>query len=286
MFNLLKMEIYRMLHTKSFYVIWIVMAAAVLFSTAMSEMDYDIMEKEAQVQQTQGAESTEGTESAENVNIGMTVTLPTQPGEKVTLLDMVYANIQGKFIAIFLVIFAVLFSTTDINTGYIKNIGGQIKNRGSLILAKTVVLSIYSVVSMLVFLLLQSICMYICFGYLETGDTGIFLRYYGIQILLHCAFVLITMMIAVVLKNNVVSIAVVICLCMNLTVIFYGVIDKLVHEVGWKEFNLINYTISGKITMLSMNPGNRACLIASVLAVAFGLASVVLTTQVFRRRDI
>ena len=120
MLNMIKMDLYRMVRTKSMYVVWIVMAAAIFFSTSMSKLDIDTMNKEAEQQQT---ENIAETVKPETINMGMSVFLPTQPGEKVTVFDQVYANLQAKFVALFLVIFTVLFSSADIGSGYIKNIG-------------------------------------------------------------------------------------------------------------------------------------------------------------------
>ena len=115
MLNMIKMDLYRMFRTKSMYVVWIVLAVSVLFTTFMCKTDYDSLSKEDTVRQEQFAEPT-----AENINVGMMVTLPTEPGEKVTVYDIFFANSQGKFYALFLVIFAVMFSTADIGSGYIK----------------------------------------------------------------------------------------------------------------------------------------------------------------------
>ena len=125
MLNMIKMDLYRMFRTKSMYVVWIVLAVSVLFTTFMCKTDYDSLSKEDTVRQEQFAEPT-----AENINVGMMVTLPTEPGEKVTVYDIFFANSQGKFYALFLVIFAVMFSTADIGSGYIKNIGGQVHGDG------------------------------------------------------------------------------------------------------------------------------------------------------------
>ena len=83
MLNMIKMDLYRMFRTKSMYVVWIVLAVSVLFTTFMCETDYDSLSKEDTVQQEQFAEPT-----AENINVGMMVTLPTEPGEKVTVYDI------------------------------------------------------------------------------------------------------------------------------------------------------------------------------------------------------
>ena len=143
MLNMIKMDLYRMFRTKSLYVIWIVLAVALLITTSLCKTDYDSLNEEDAVQQEQIAEPT-----AENMNVGMMVMLPTEPGEKVTVFDIFFANSQGKFYALFLVIFAVLFSTADISSGYIKNIGGQVRNRGSLIFSRSIALSVFTVLTM------------------------------------------------------------------------------------------------------------------------------------------
>lgn len=167
MLNMIKMDLYRMVRTKSMYVVWIVMAAAIFFSTSMSKLDIDTMNKEAEQQQT---ESIAETVKPETINMGMSVFLPTQPGEKVTVFDQVYANLQAKFVALFLVIFTVLFSSADIGSGYIKNIGGQVRSRRNLIFSKASVLFVYTTVTMLLYFIIQIIAQQMYFGYLEWGE--------------------------------------------------------------------------------------------------------------------
>ena len=48
MFNMIKMDLYRMFHTKALYVIWIVLAAAVFFTTYMSREDLQSIQRMAQ----------------------------------------------------------------------------------------------------------------------------------------------------------------------------------------------------------------------------------------------
>lgn len=171
MLNMIKMDLYRMVRTKSMYVVWIVMAAAIFFSTSMSKLDIDTMNKEAEQQQT---ENIAETVKPETINMGMSVFLPTQPGEKVTVFDQVYANLQAKFI----------------------------------------------------------------------------------------------------------------CLCMNTMIVLYGVINHLIQKAGVENFQILKYTVTGKIALLSMSPTNKECLTAVVIAAAFGIVVTLLTAWVFRKRDI
>ena len=63
-------------------------------------------------------------QKSDTVNLGMDVTVPTKPGDTVSVFDLFYGNIKGKFLALFMVIFAVLYSTADMASGFNKNIGG------------------------------------------------------------------------------------------------------------------------------------------------------------------
>ena len=51
MLNMIKMDLYRMFRTKSMYVVWIVLAVSVLFTTFMCKIDYDSLSKEDTVRQ-------------------------------------------------------------------------------------------------------------------------------------------------------------------------------------------------------------------------------------------
>ena len=276
MFNMIKMDLYRMFHTKALYVIWIIFAAAVFFTTYMSKVEYEWIQEQTEVQE----------QESENLNLGMAVTLPTQPGEEVTVFDQVYANLQGKFIALFFMIFTVLFSSADLGSGYIKNIGGQVKNRTGLILSKAAALFVFTVFSMLLYLICQTICQGICFGSVAWGSIPDSIKYIGVQTCLHYALVLICMAIAVIVKYNVISMTLSVCLCMNIMVILYGFLDKLIEKAGVADFHVIEHTVTGKIALLSMSADGKEIMLAVITSAAFAAVAAILTGIVFGRRDI
>lgn len=283
MLNMIKMDLYRMFRTKSLYIIWIVLAVAVMFTTSMSRLDYQYINEEAEKQE---AGVTAEPEETEMVNVGMAVMLPTQPGEKVTVFDQIFANLQAKFVAIFMVIFAVLFSSADLTSGYIKNIGGQVKNRSKLIVSRAAALLVFTVLSMILHLILQTAAQQIYYGYVEWGNVGAMLKYLGVQTVLYYALVLICMAITVIINSNVFSITISICLCMNMMMILYGGVDQFVHKMGAEKFQMLKYTVTGRIALLPMVPGTKDCLTAIGIAAVFGLVVIILTGQVFRKRDI
>ena len=281
MLNIIKMDLYRMLKTKSMYVIWIVLAAILLITTSLCKTDYELLNEKDAMKQEQVTEPT-----VDNINVGMMVTLPTEPGEKVTVFDIFFANSQGKFYALFLVIFAVLFSTADISSGYIKNIGGQVGNRGSLIFSRSIALSVFTVLTMTGAFLFQAAANCIVFGELEWGNTKAILSYFVAELALHYALVLICMAIAIILKNNVISMVIAVCLSMNVMTIVYGVINSAIQKIGIQNFQIYKYTITGKLSLLPMNPSGNECLAAFGVAIVFIVMMISVSSVVFQKRDI
>ena len=281
MLNIIKMDLYRMFKTKSMYVIWIVLAAILLITTSLCKTDYELLNEKDAMKQEQVTEPT-----VDNINVGMMVTLPTEPGEKVTVFDIFFANSQGKFYALFLVIFAVLFSTADISSGYIKNIGGQVGNRGSLIFSRSIALSVFSVLTMTGAFLFQAAANGIVFGELEWGNTKAILSYFVTELALHYALVLICMAIAIILKNNVISMVIAVCLTMNVMTIVYGVVNSAIQKIGIQNFQIYKYTITGKLSLLPMNPSGNECLAAFGVAIVFIVMMISVSSVVFQKRDI
>lgn len=278
MLNTLKMDLYRMWKTKSMYVIWAVMVLALIFSASMSKEEYDDM----QVQQQNYEEYRQN----DDVNFGMMVSVPTKPGNKVTLFDMVYANVQGKFIALFLVIFAVLFSTADITSGYVKSIAGQVPKRSRLIISKALCLFLYTVISMVIFAVVQLLINGAVFGSWEPGSVKDLLVYLLVSTMLHYGLVMIVSAMSILFHNNVVSMALAVCMCMNVLVIFYGVVDKVIHKTGIKDFSMIKYTVTGKLSMLTMEISTSAAVQSVLVAAVFIIAGTLLGSIVFSKREI
>lgn len=283
MLNMIRMELYRMFKTKSMYVIWLVMAAGILFTTGLSagEMKTYSMEEKQEMY-----EYATGQQKSDTVNLGMDVTVPTKPGDTVSVFDLFYGNIKGKFLALFMVIFAVLYSTADMTSGFIKNIAGQVRDRRGLVFAKGVSLFVYTVLTMLIFTGIQTISNALFFDELVFGPVKEFLQYAGIQTLLHFALLIIVMCIAIVLRNNVISMMLSVCLCMNVLVIFYSFLDNLIAKAHIKNFHVLEYTVTGNISFLETNVTAKMAVTALAVSIAFVIVMIEVCSTVFKKRDI
>lgn len=293
MLNMLKMDFHRLLRTRSLYVIWLIFFAMVAFNTYMGVDDYITLEVGETEEVVQGDNKGEGfalvTEipgEKETVNVGISAYPPTKPGEKVTVFDLFYMNAQCKSIALFLAIFVILFTSGDISSGYIKNVAGQVKHRGYLVLSKMVILALYTVVTLGLTIVVQAVSNRIVLGYLEWGNGGEFVKYFLLQLMLHIALAAICMAVTIIVRNNVFSMIFSIALCMNLWILLYMGIDKLIHKVGFDSFTLLDYSVTGNIFQLPMEISRQKGLTVAAVSVVFLVVMLVLSGVLFEKRDV
>ena len=280
MLNCIKMDLYRMVKMKSFYVILLVIMASIAFTTYLEnavpeDKEYVLSEEEL-----------EGTTQPENINFGMSVYVAGEEDGIATVYDFFYANAQAKFTALFLAIFVVIFSTADMTGGYLKNIAGQVKKRWWLLVSKSCVVFIYSFLILFLFVAFQAVCNGIFLGNASWGDAKLLGMAFLSQLFLSFAFGMICMMAAIVIKNNLFSMTFSILLSMNFMVIFYSMIDKIIGKLGVKDFHLIEYTVTGHMAMLSKELIGKDVAEAVFVSVIFVLASFLITGRVFEQRDI
>lgn len=300
MLNMLQMDIFRLFKTKSLYVIYIIMFAIIVLSTMLIESEMNSVLPESAGEERQEENTVEGYNSNENrfffqevkeeeqseTMVGIIINPPIEEGMKVTVYDMMFGNIQGNVIILFMVIFAVLFATADMSSGYIKNFAGQVRNRWKLVLSKAIVLFLFTVLTMLLYLLMQIVSNFIAFRYLEIGNLLNLLSYIGIQTILHFGLVCVCMGFAIIFRNNLWSMSLSICICFGLTNILYSYMDKILAKIGIENFNTVKYTITGRIGMLPMNPTESDAGKCILVAVMFILVFVGLSSFLFQKRDI
>ena len=216
----------------------------------------------------------------------MSVELPTEPGKKVTVMDVFFSNAQGKFYALFLVIFAVMFATADIKSGYIKNIGGQVSQRGMLIVSRAVALALFTAITFAGIFVFQAAANMLAFKCVVWGNWKEIIPYFLTELTLHYAFVLICMAIAVIIKNNVISMTLSVCLTMNIMSIVYAFIDYVVNRKGLHNFSIYKYTVTGRMAMLPMNAGREDVVSSMCVAATFIIIMLSLSSYIFQKRDI
>lgn len=293
MYNAVKMELYRMVRMKSFYVMIIVMVAMTFITTWALDFERSYYQDTAQeleqnidMELQEAEESLESTEGEEGIVIGMQASMPDDDLSDVTLLDMAFSNLQSMIFAFYLAIFVVLFCGADLTSGYIKNFVGQAKSRTRLVAAKAVAMSVYTVGMLLLFWGVQAVANGIFFGYIHMGDAGSFFSYLAIQAVLHIAFVMICLAIVLVSRNTVISMIFSICICWNVLSLLYTGIDMIANKIGVKDFSFSTYTISGRIRMLSDTFSRQDSIETLAVAAVYLILTFVVGSVAFTKKDI
>lgn len=275
MFNAVRMDVYRLIHTKSAYVILIIAMALAIATSGMTalirSMAADsIVETNEQVNMVSESDSEitgeYDTASAEASN-GPTATV-------------------GLDLALLLAIFTVLFSTADLNSGYIKSVGGQVKCRGVLLFSKMIALSVFTFVAMALDVIVQCIATPLFLHGAEFGDAADLFKMLGSQYVVTLLFVYFVMAMAIIIKNNVISMIIAVCMCTGIFTLIFSGINILIEKIGVKNFDINDYLIVNKISELDLSASVKTVGGAFAVAAVWAVVSLIAVYGVFKRRDI
>lgn len=296
MFNAIRMDVYRLFKTKSTYIILVIMIALSVMGTGLMSVMTEMTEAEGQQVQTEQMsdnagyagdddqlyEDTEGAQS--QVSVGVSEIDPDENDNSV--LSFAMSDISGLQAGLFIIIFTVLFSMADINSGFIKSIGGQVKGRGVLIASKMVAIAIFTAIVIIADFLTQLIAVNIFFDDAAVGSASEIVRLLSSQFVLNFALAVLMMAIAMIIKNNVVSMIIGVCMCTGIFELIFMGINYLMDKIGFNDFDINNILITGKIQNVTIGADASDIGYALLAAAIYIAVSVFAVYNVFKHRDI
>lgn len=300
MFNLIKMNLYSVVRTVSFWVMIAVTAVVAVFCVKMTAVDLQYMEdNQSAVEQQTDIEDAQGltisyndegnTENADdNEAIGITFDSDEKWVNGDIDFDMLMMGMfRGGMIALIASIFIAIYTNAEQKTGYIKNIAGQLPQRGMLSLAKLVGIAAELLIMFAVFIVAGVICGKIVFeGRFVFNNIGGALKVIALQYLLHVAFGSIVMMLCTIARGSGIGMTVGIFYCSNMTSLIYTGINFVLNKLGIEKFDISKYDLMGYI--MSANVGADSdtltkCAIAGVIYIAVCTA---VSMVIMQKRDI
>lgn len=296
MFNAIRMDVYRLFKTKSTYIILVIMLALSVMGTGLMSVMTEMTGAERQQVQTeqmsdnadyvgeddQFNEDTEGAQSQLSVSVS-----EIDPDENDnSVLSFAMSDISGLQAGLFIIIFTVLFSMADINSGFIKSIGGQVKGRGVLIVSKIAAIAIFTAIVIIADFLTELIAVNIFFDDAVVGSASEIVRLLSSQFVLNFALAVLMMAIAIIIKNNVVSMIIGVCMCTGIFELIFMGINYLMDKIGFSDFDINNILITGKIQNVTIGADAADIGYALLTAAIYIAVSVLAVYNVFKRRDI
>ncbi len=289
MLNVIKMDLYRMIKTKSFYVILMIIVVFMLFGSYMIDQDLSTlkeMAKDAELQTDQAAGN--GADTDKNVNLGISFDATPLMQDNITLLDEASVMLSSAILLFFTGIFAVLFVCGENSTGFIKNIISCTKKRRYVILSKTVVMSIFVVLETIILLIALSIGSSIFHNSvsMKLSLSFRFLQYVGLQCLLHIAFAIIIIMISVIVRSTAISMMISIGLSSGLGSLIISYLSMLKIGSFHVGENLVKYFVTTNVQALTSqftkDMGIRVLMVSLAAILLYNIISCV----VMDKRDI
>ncbi len=296
MFNAIRMDVYRLFKTKSTYIILVIMIAMSVMGTGLMSVMTEMTGAERQQVQTeqmsdnadyageddQFNEDTEGAQSQLSVSVS-----EIDPDENDnSVLSFAMSDISGLQAGLFIIIFTVLFSMADINSGFIKSIGGQVKGRGVLIVSKMAAIAIFTAIVIIADFLTELIAVNIFFDDAVVGSVSEIVRLLSSQFVLNFALAILMMAIAIIIKNNVVSMIIGVCMCTGIFELIFMGINYLMDKIGFSDFDINNILITGKIQNVTIGADAADIGYALLTAAIYIAVSVLAVYNVFKHRDI
>ena len=277
MLNMIRMELYRMVRMKSFWVILIIVGVMNVITVSLNDVMMDSPELQ------QALEATQAKEDDPVSNIGMSITMERNEDGSYGFLEIITAAAKGMLCALFIGIFTVIFATADFNTGYIKNYGGAVKHRWHMVAAKGTAVLVYTIMFFALFIASSCLGVFIGGHKIVMDPAGKIFEVLCIQGLLHVVFGWIIMSLCVIVRNNLISMIVACCISMHVFTVLYSLADKGLKKLGWKEAAISNYTVSGRIMQYGIDSSKilgSTLVVATIFAVvAFAIGSLCVTKK-------
>lgn len=280
MFNLIKMDMHRLVHSTSTWLALFFTIVVAVFGVAMTNMD--IL---ASLENPSGAIEEVSTEQ----QIGISVTAdPKWATGDIEIGDVFSLELGSSLLALLCVIFSALFTSAEQKNGYIKNIAGQFPRRGKLIASKLVAITVQVFLMMLLFFVVIVVSGFAFWGdkfYL--GSVVAILKVFGTQYLLHLGLSALIMFFCILTHSTAFGITAGILISSNIAAPIYVSINKFIADFkpNW-NLDISEYMLDGNITRIAIDTTADVMFRASIVGIAFVVVFTMLAMITIKKRDV
>ena len=120
----------------------------------------------------------------------------------------------------------------------------------------------------------------------EFGDAADLFKLLGSQYVVTLLFVYFVMAMAIIIKNNVISMIIAVCMCTGIFSLIFSGINILIEKIGVKNFDINDYLIVNQISKLDLSASAKTVGGAFAIAAVWAVVSLIAVYGVFKRRDI
>lgn len=306
MINLIKMDLYRMVHSICTWVMLLVTVGIALFCVAMVNIDLEDMAENPQYSEetsqmgivsfqievkTQDAqEETEETEnSEEEQQIGLYA--DSDPGwieGQILAGDLISTQLESGILTLLCVIFAAIFFNGDQRNGFLKNIAGQYPNRGILVISKMTAAAVQILLMEILFAMATGVTAEIIWGeQFVLGSIPQMLPFLCVQYLLNLGAAGLILLLCTLTRSAAFGMTAGILTIMGILLPVYSVIERAFAALlPSLRLNISQYVLEGNIGVAGMEASSDILTRASMVGAVCLVLSVLLAMVIMKKRDI
>lgn len=290
MLNLSRMNLYRLLKSKSFYLTVGILGLFMLLTVII--LTYDVPNTKSESLLEEEKEYTVHYKSAQEmqkeedvVNVGISFS-SSSVAEEPTLVNLNLEMIGSGFILLFTGIFAAIFVSAESSSGFLKNIAGCVKRRSLLIWGQLLSLAVFVLAEFLAVEFIFTTAGFLLIQNFALGSIQELLLFLAVQYLLHLAFAVLIMFIFQLLQSKTFSIVAACCLSSGIGTLIISYIGVLLGKLGVSNFTLSKYLISSNVQNYSNSSANSTILRAVLISFGAIILYNILSGIILSKRDI
>lgn len=299
MYNLIKMEMYRLFKAKT---TWLIIVFSILFlflAVVFTNTDLQAMKEVKQelsntvdLQTTNVKRVTEQGVTVDENNVQMNVGVYFDTNYEwidhdVNVVEFFIIMLKSGSIILVLTFFAAMFVNGDNKHGFIKNIAGQMHFKGNLFLSKLPAVLIFNVMLFTLNYFFTLIFVKCIIGKIDLSLSKTAVKAILLQLMLHFAFSCVVAMFAAVTKSTAFSATVGTIFCCGAGSIIWVFINMVVERLNIAEdFIINNYTLVYNIQQIGLDFNFENTLRIITVAAVFVALSSIISVIAMNRRDV
>lgn len=286
MFNLIKMDLYRMVHSVSFKVMLAVVAVLAFFTIGMTS--YDVACTKEQMEKGIVQETGSVDDDKMVIEMGISVTSNDSWIEEVPFSELVNENMKSNLLLLLCAIFVPLFVHAEYKNGYIKNIAGQLPNRGVLAMSKLVAVAVQILVLFISYILWAGLAGLIFFkDTLVPGTVTDLLFTSALHYLLCLAGSYVVLMLSLLTRSSALPLTFGVLCSTGFTALLYSGINMVISVVTDKNtFDIGLYTPEMNIGYIAADITGGNLLRIVIVGTVYAAVAAGIAITVMRKRDV
>lgn len=289
MFNLVKMELYRLFKSTSTWVLIVLTVLLTLLVVGVTSSDLNYMKEQ---NEKFGNGNSIGIETNDDgttqVYTGFYFDTSYEwINNDVNIAEFVNIELRSCTFLIIFAIFAAVYVNAENKSGFVKNLAGRMRYKGNLFISKLPSLLVFALIEFLIMYVVTAVGVRLIIGGIDLNISADMAKTLAVQVLLSFAFVCAVAFLTVLSKGTVLPSVIGIVFAAGMANLLWAGVNIAAKKLGAADdFTVAKYTLVSNIQLAGSNSEMYSVTRAVLVAVIFLAVSCAASFTVMNKRDI